>query len=271
MRLKMAVSLSFLMAAACVGSPESDGAAVTTIAPSTSSTARMSRPTSTTTSTLGESEVSPGDVAECPMSESDVIDRGEELFSTFTQTTPGCAFCHDVDAAPLFARFGEETRNSGPALVGVMDRHSEEFVRAQILEGGGLMPGRGNYVEHESIDVLGCTELDQLIAYLYSLGSGEVLMTDALLEYESSQAEMGAVVFAEHCETCHRDGGRSEGAGHAFSPQPPELSHVFKMHSRAMVVQMITSGKGNMPAYREQLSNEDVNALIAYLTRLAEE
>lgn len=226
----------------------------------------------TAETTASEIATTAGDPGECSLDDPGVVFRGELLFQTVQPSQAACSWCHSVTAAPPAARFGNRNvRGNGPALRGVMSRHSEEFVRAQIVSGGGEMPARGEYVGHEALDEFGCTELDQIVAYLYSISGDDVLMDDVELEYDRAEAVAGAEIFAETCEVCHADGGRSPGEDQAFSPQPPELTHVFKKHSRAMAVEMISRGKGNMPSYRDQLSNEDIAALIAYLKSLADE
>ena len=53
----------------------------------------------------------------------------------------------------------------------------------------------------------GCTELDQIVAYLCSISEEDVLMDDVELEYGRAEAAAGAEIFAETCEVCHADGG----------------------------------------------------------------
>ena len=110
-----------------------------------------------------------------------------------------------------------------------------------------------------------------IVAYLYSISGDEALMDDVEFEYDRAGAAVGAEILAETCDVCHTDGGRSPGEGHAFSPLPPELTHVFRMHSPSLAIEMISLGKGNMPSYSDQLSDDEIDALIAYLKSLAEE
>lgn len=206
----------------------------------------------------------------CPLSEASVVGKGSLLFQTTAEDTPGCAWCHSVGSAPPFERLGvRDERHNAPALVGVMDRHSEEFVRRQIMGGGGLMPPRAVTIDAENVDDLGCTQLDYLVGYLYSLSSGEVLMDDIDYDLDPEAAALGAEVFAATCEVCHRDGGRQAGEGLSFEPQPPVLQNVLRKHSPAMARHMIESGRGNMPSYREQLTDEEIDAVIEYLKTLA--
>lgn len=190
-----------VMIAACggVGEPEDDNTISGAAEITASEIATTASPSSTTA----------GDPDECSLDDPAVVFRGELLFQTIQPSQPACSWCHSVTAAPPAARFGNrDLRGNGPALRGVMSRHSEDFVRAQIVSGGGEMPARGAYVDHEALDEFGCTQLDQILAYLYSISGEDVLMDDVELEYDRAEAVAGAEIFAETCEVCHA--GRSQ-------------------------------------------------------------
>lgn len=263
MGLRSTFVLLLAFATACGSGAPSGGE--TTQAPTT---ATESRPIETTvlvpeTTTTEDVVERP---AQCPLDKPEVIEAGEALFATKGERSPGCSECHRVNSPS--PRIGDPF--GGPALVGVMDRHSEVFVRDQIMNGGGLMAPRGPHVGAQLEDDLSCTQLDQIIAYLYAIGPGDVV-SNVDFDLDPIQVEAGAGVFEAVCSVCHLDGGRSPGEGQAFEPQPPELIDVFGRHTRVYVVRMINDGRGNMPSYREQLSVEDTNALVAYLRSLTDE
>lgn len=89
---------------------------------------------------------------------------------------------------------------------------------------------------------------------------------------------MGRAVFEGHCSRCH--GARAQGAPNwrqrdqtGFFPPPPldSSGHAWH-HSRSELKHMIRfgsePGKGNMPAWDKQLSEQQIDAVIAYIQSL---
>lgn len=88
----------------------------------------------------------------------------------------------------------------------------------------------------------------------------------------------GGAVFAQHCATCH--GVRAEGApdwrrrdAEGFFPPPPLNDSAHAWHHplpnlRAMIRDGSAPGQGRMPAWGTKLSNEDIDAAIAWIQSL---
>lgn len=74
------------------------------------------------------------------------------------------------------------------------------------------------------------------------------------------QVDRGQIVFFRHCHTCHPGG--TEGIGPALNDKPlPE----------SIIATQVRAGLGLMPAFsEEELSNQDLRAVVAYLFWLRE-
>ncbi|MEO1766160.1 c-type cytochrome [Thiobacter aerophilum] len=92
---------------------------------------------------------------------------------------------------------------------------------------------------------------------------------------DPTRAEQGARLFAAHCAACH--GSRAEGTPNWRTPgadgkyPPPPLdgsAHAWH-HPRAILRLTIREGTGrlggNMPAFRDKLSEGDIEAIIDWL------
>ena len=78
--------------------------------------------------------------------------------------------------------------------------------------------------------------------------------------------EQGEVVFSASCAGCHGGDGAGTDAGR------PLLGIVDQEPDRLVHIASVTDGKGGMPAFGGSLSDEDIDAAIAYvrLTFVAE-
>ncbi len=100
---------------------------------------------------------------------------------------------------------------------------------------------------------------------------------------EASSLEPGRAIYQQHCASCH--GANAEGApnwqvhdAHGELPAPPHNTegHTWR-HSDAELYQMVNKGwrdpfnktqRLTMPAFGEELSPEQIRAVIAYLKTL---
>jgi mono/diheme cytochrome c family protein len=86
----------------------------------------------------------------------------------------------------------------------------------------------------------------------------EVQATNAAVA-SNGDAVAGRKVFYRNCAHCHGDDARGE--------EGPDLYNLRKSHER--IATIIKGGiKGEMPAFREKLTDADVQSLIAYLGTL---
>lgn len=147
----------------------------------------------------------------------------------------------------------------GPSLRGVTERHSPDFIRQQIQNGRGDMPGFQ--------DRLSAEDLEQLLAYLRTL-SGPPSFNRTPAPPDPAAAARGQALFRERCESCHLDGGRQPGIGLGFEPPAPILTDELRRHTPAFIARQIREGGGQMPAIGADLADAQVADLLAYLSAL---
>ncbi|WP_376791523.1 c-type cytochrome [Thermoflexus sp.] len=162
-----------------------------------------------------------------------------------------CETCHPQ---------GGTAPGTGPSLRGVARRHSPGFIRAQILNGRGDMPGFRDRLKGE--------ELERLLAYLQTL-EGEPPFNRSPPPVDPEAATRGQELFRQRCESCHLEGGRWPGSGLGFEPPAPVLIDELRRHTPAFIARQIREGGGQMPAVGADLTDAQVADLIAYLSALA--
>lgn len=89
----------------------------------------------------------------------------------------------------------------------------------------------------------------------------------------SESVEAGQEVYTDNCQSCHGASGQGDGpAGAGLQPPPADLVYHVPLHGDADLFTTITEGKEDtaMPAFGDQLSEEEIWHLINYLRTLAE-
>jgi len=77
--------------------------------------------------------------------------------------------------------------------------------------------------------------------------------------------------YAGKCAMCHGEKGAGDGpAGAAFNPNPPDFSSTEYQESRTdeELTASIADGNGAMPAFKAQLSDDAIAAVVAYIREL---
>ena len=74
---------------------------------------------------------------------------------------------------------------------------------------------------------------------------------------DEAQIEQGEALYDEHCSECHGEKLRSSGA-------IPDL-RLLKPEDRPRFLQTVNDGRGQMPSWQGQLSDEDIDAIWAYI------
>jgi len=97
-------------------------------------------------------------------------------------------------------------------------------------------------------------------------------------QYDEKVLQAGKKIFAENCAQCH--GQNAEGAPRwqkrnddgTFPPPPLNGTGHAWHHSTQVLTDMILNGskpgEGNMPAWKDKLSKEDVTAVIQWFQSL---
>lgn len=87
-----------------------------------------------------------------------------------------------------------------------------------------------------------------------------LLALPAVLAASSASAADGATLFKQNCSACHQAEG--QGIPGAF---PALAGNKFVQGEPKAVAAVLLNGRGGMPNFREDLSNEDVAAVLTYV------
>ena len=96
--------------------------------------------------------------------------------------------------------------------------------------------------------------------------------------YDAKQLDMGKQIFVENCANCHGDNAQGASNWHQRNPDgtfpPPPLNgtgHAWH-HSTEVLYDVISNGsqpgQGNMPAWKDKLSKEQIEATIMWFQSL---
>jgi mono/diheme cytochrome c family protein len=89
------------------------------------------------------------------------------------------------------------------------------------------------------------------------------------LAMPGAQAQSSATkIYKANCELCHgADGSGSTATGKAFHAKDLRSDEVQKL-TDAELAELITKGKGKMPAFGAKIKPDDIKKLVAYLREL---
>jgi ubiquinol-cytochrome c reductase cytochrome c subunit len=168
------------------------------------------------------------------------IEQGKKLYSV------GCASCHGMSG---------QGSSDGPSLVGV----GSAAVDFQV--GTGRMPAQqpGAQVPQKKV-VYTQAEIDQLAAYIASLGPGPSTPSKEQTATTDASVARGGELFRTNCASCHNYQGK--GGALTNGKYAPDLTGVSARH---MYEAMLT-GPQNMPSFPDStLTEENKRDIIAYL------
>ncbi len=78
----------------------------------------------------------------------------------------------------------------------------------------------------------------------------------------------GAQLFSVNCVVCHGEDGKGTETGKAL--MTPDLhSDTVQKQTNAMLTQIISEGKNNMPPFMSTLSKADIQNLVVYVRTFA--
>lgn len=168
------------------------------------------------------------------------IEEGKKLYEV------GCASCHGT---------GGQGTTDGPSLVGV----GAAAVDFQV--GTGRMPAQqpGAQVPKKKV-IYNQGEIDQLAAYIASLGAGPNVPTTNEYSPEGADIAKGGELFRTNCAQCHNFTGKGGALTHGkFAP---DLDGVAPKH----IYEAMQTGPQNMPSFPDTtLSSKNKKDIIAYL------
>ncbi|GAA4682453.1 c-type cytochrome [Streptomyces chumphonensis] len=180
---------------------------------------------------------------ETPAAQSLAIEEGKKLYAV------GCSSCHGT---------GGQGTSDGPTLVGV----GAAAVDFQV--GTGRMPMQAPGAQAPKKPVMySQAEIDQMAAYIASLGPGPAIPTEEQYSPEGLSAEEiaeGGVLFRTNCAQCHNFTG--EGGALTEGRYAPGLDDVDPKH----IYEAMQTGPQNMPSFPDTvLTEEDKREIAAYL------
>ncbi|AQS69976.1 c-type cytochrome [Streptomyces pactum] len=168
------------------------------------------------------------------------IDEGKKLYAV------GCATCHGT---------GGQGTTDGPSLVGV----GAAAVDFQV--GTGRMPAQqpGAQVPRKKV-IYSQAEIDQLAAYVASLGAGPAIPSEEKYGPEGADIAKGGELFRNNCAQCHNFTGKGGALTHG--KYAPNLEDVDPKH----IYEAMQTGPQNMPSFPDTtLSEQNKKDIIAYL------
>ncbi|MFI6105148.1 c-type cytochrome [Streptomyces sp. NPDC093595] len=168
------------------------------------------------------------------------IEEGKKLYSV------GCASCHGT---------GGQGTSDGPSLVGV----GAAAVDFQV--GTGRMPAQqpGAQVPRKKV-IYTQAQIDQLAAYVASLGAGPSVPTEKQYSPEGADIARGGDLFRTNCAQCHNFTG--EGGALTEGKYAPELDGVSPKH----LYEAMQTGPQNMPSFPDTtMPEQEKKDIIAYI------
>ncbi|MBD0743219.1 c-type cytochrome [Streptomyces sp. CBMA152] len=168
------------------------------------------------------------------------IDEGKKLYSV------GCASCHGT---------GGQGTSDGPSLVGV----GSAAVDFQV--GTGRMPAQqpGAQVPKKKV-IYTQAEIDQLSAYVASLGAGPIKPTEKQYSPDGADIAKGGELFRTNCAQCHNFSGKGGALTHG--KYAPSLEGVTPKH----LYEAMQTGPQNMPSFPDTtMPQKQKQDIIAYL------
>jgi ubiquinol-cytochrome c reductase cytochrome c subunit len=171
------------------------------------------------------------------------IEEGKKLYAV------GCSSCHGMS--------GQGSSN-GPTLVGV----GSAAVDFQV--GTGRMPAQqpGEQVPSKKV-IYTQAEIDQLAAYVASLGPGPSIPSKDDTNVTSANMAKGGELFRTNCAQCHNYQGK--GGALTNGKYAPTLEGISNKH----IFEAMLTGPQNMPSFPDStLTKENKRDIIAYLNEV---
>jgi len=178
--------------------------------------------------------------ADTSAAQSLAIEEGKKLYAT------GCASCHGT---------GGQGTTDGPSLVGV----GAAAVDFQV--GTGRMPAQSPGAQApKKPQVYTQAQIDQLAAYVASLGPGPSIPTEEQYNPSGADSAAGGELFRTNCAQCHNFTGK--GGALTNGKYAPALDGVSDKH----IYEAMVTGPQNMPAFPDSvLPEKEKKEIIAYL------
>lgn len=83
----------------------------------------------------------------------------------------------------------------------------------------------------------------------------------------AANLDTGAKIFEAQCAGCHAGGGNIVRRGKTLKKKALENNHVGTLEA---ISSLVTNGKNNMSAYKDRLTEAEIQAVSAYVLEQAE-
>jgi mono/diheme cytochrome c family protein len=91
-----------------------------------------------------------------------------------------------------------------------------------------------------------------------------VLLTTASFGFGQPANNSAAGLYKTNCVACHAQDGRGSTVGKSLHAADFHSAHVQQL-SDSQLAGVISAGRGNMPAFGTRLTNDQIEALVAYI------
>ncbi|THJ75292.1 c-type cytochrome [Candidatus Frankia alpina] len=163
----------------------------------------------------------------------------------------GCGTCHGL---------GGGGSTTGPSLVGV----GAAAVDFQVSTGRMPLAAPAAQADRKP-PVYSATQIDQLAAYVASLGGGPAASKVTDKELSDADLAHGGELYRANCAQCHNASG--QGAPLTYGKFAPSLSE----STPKQVIEAMRTGPESMPVFGDrQLSDEDAVAVTAFIKHMNE-
>lgn len=90
-----------------------------------------------------------------------------------------------------------------------------------------------------------------------------------IIRNDETQISKGELIYQKHCLSCHGNTGKGDGPNSkSLSPKPTNLVKIAGRMPDIHFFIQIDAGPGEMPAWRDMLGPEELQALTDYLQSL---
>jgi ubiquinol-cytochrome c reductase cytochrome c subunit len=171
----------------------------------------------------------------------ELVARGRELYLT------GCVSCHGADGVGT---------NIAPTLVNAGAASANFYLTTGRMPAAQGVP----YQPPRKQPAYGQPDIDALVAYVASLGSGPAI---PVVDVTDADVAAGGVLYRANCAACHQSAGA--GGALSYGQSAPHLRYATALQ----VVEALRIGPGEMPVFSEQtITDQQANQIATYVQYL---
>jgi ubiquinol-cytochrome c reductase cytochrome c subunit len=187
----------------------------------------------------------PGVVEGEPAPSPETVEWGAALFTT------GCSSCHGAE--------GDGVTNPDGTVRGPSLRTSGSAAAYYYLSTGRMPLDDPSEQPRRKPPAYSPEDIDALVAYVDSLGVGPDLPA---IRIEGADVSRGGELFRLNCAPCH--GATGGGGALSYGDAAPPLTDSEPLQAAAAV----RAGPGQMPVFGEEITESDLEAIVAYVQYL---